>query len=387
MIPKLRFSNFNDTWAGMNLGEISIITIGEFVIKTKQSDDGQYPVYNGGQTPTGHYDEYNNEGNKIVISARGASAGFVNFQYGRYWAGNSCYSVSLTKPTYSIRFFYHYLKAYQRRFTDYQQAANIPSVSKKDVQLFQVKVPCEKEQNRIAEFFDCIDKQINLLTKKKEALETYKKGLMQKIFSQENRFKRDDGTDYPEWKRVTLNDIVRSNIRYGIVQPGDFTVDGMILIRGVDYMKGWNDIGNFFRVSESIESKYRKARVKNGDLLISIVGTPGKAVIVPDYIKEANITQTTARVPLSDDQSEIFYQEQINDYRIQKDISKLIKGAAQPGINVEDVKKLKVFQPSYEEQKRLEKMFDTLIKRIISIEKQLNLTKELKKGLLQQMFV
>lgn len=183
---ELRFKREDGTdypeWDMINLGDITSISIGEFVIKTKQSDDGQYPVYNGGQTPTGYYDEYNNEGNKIVISARGASAGFVNFQYERYWAGNSCYSVSLTKPTYSIRFFYHYLKAYQRRFTDYQQAANIPSVSKKDVQLFQVKVPCDKEQNRIAEFFDLLDISIENVGRQLIAIHKQKKGLLQQIF-------------------------------------------------------------------------------------------------------------------------------------------------------------------------------------------------------------
>ena len=183
---ELRFKREDGTnypeWDMINLGDISSISIGEFVIKTKQSDDGQYPVYNGGQTPTGYYDDYNNEGNKIVISARGASAGFVNFQYERYWAGNSCYSVSLTEPTYNIRFFYHYLKAYQRRFTDYQQAANIPSVSKKDVQLFQVKVPCGKEQNRIAEFFDLLDVSIENVERQLIAIHNLKKGLLQQMF-------------------------------------------------------------------------------------------------------------------------------------------------------------------------------------------------------------
>ena len=66
-------------WEKIKLGQIANISIGEFVIKTKQNPNAKYPVFNGGKNYTGFYNEYNNEGNKIVISARGAYAGFVNF--------------------------------------------------------------------------------------------------------------------------------------------------------------------------------------------------------------------------------------------------------------------------------------------------------------------
>jgi type I restriction enzyme S subunit len=77
------------------LGQIANITIGEFVHKNKQNINGKYPVYNGGISYTGFYDEYNNTANKIVMSARGANAGFVNKVLVDYWAGNSCYNISM----------------------------------------------------------------------------------------------------------------------------------------------------------------------------------------------------------------------------------------------------------------------------------------------------
>ena len=54
--------------------EIATVTIGEFVHKNKQNNNSRYPVYNGGITNTGFYDEYNNDGKKVLISARGANA-------------------------------------------------------------------------------------------------------------------------------------------------------------------------------------------------------------------------------------------------------------------------------------------------------------------------
>jgi len=49
------------------LGDVATITIGEFVHKNNQNPDAEYPVYNGGRTPTGDYDKYNNTGEMIIV--------------------------------------------------------------------------------------------------------------------------------------------------------------------------------------------------------------------------------------------------------------------------------------------------------------------------------
>ncbi|KSU29718.1 restriction endonuclease subunit S [Lactococcus lactis] len=182
-VPELRFAGFADDWEERKLGEISKTTIGEFVIKTKQSDESPYPVYNGGRSYTGKYDEYNNDGPKIVISARGANAGFVNYVSGRYWAGNSCYSVSVTKEDeFSIGYLYQFIKYNQVLFTAYQQAANIPSVSKSDVEKFSIKYPTVLEQKKIESFFKQLDNTITLHQFKLDLLKEQKKGFLQKMF-------------------------------------------------------------------------------------------------------------------------------------------------------------------------------------------------------------
>lgn len=175
-------SNFCD-WEEKKLGEIANITIGEFVIKTKQNPDALYPVYNGGKTNTGFYNEYNNEGNQIIISARGANAGFVNFEVRRYWAGNSCYSISMIDNSfYNINFYYYYIKHFENKFTDFQQAANIPSVSKKEVNDFKVITLKIEEQNKIANFLSSIDTKIQQTQKQLESSKEFKKALLQQMF-------------------------------------------------------------------------------------------------------------------------------------------------------------------------------------------------------------
>ena len=170
-------------WEEKKLGEVCTITIGEFVIKTKQVPNGKYPVYNGGKSYTGFYDEFNNEGDKIIISARGANAGFVNFANGRYWAGNSCYSIGIIdKSSYDISYFYYFIKMNENSFIDNQQAANIPSVSKKDAENFIIRIPSLPEQTKIANFLSAIDEKINHCGLQIKKMEGWKKGLLQQMF-------------------------------------------------------------------------------------------------------------------------------------------------------------------------------------------------------------
>ena len=182
-ITSILWFSFFISWEQRKLGEISRTTIGEFVIRTKQNDNSPYPVYNGGTSFTGFYEEFNNEGNKIIISARGANAGFVNVVKTRYWAGNSCYSVDLLdKIHFDTDFIYHEMKRNQSRFLDNQQAANIPSVSKTDVEKFNIDLPQVDEQKRISKFFDQIDSLITLHQRQVEKLKNIKSALLEKMF-------------------------------------------------------------------------------------------------------------------------------------------------------------------------------------------------------------
>ena len=170
-------------WEQRKVGNIANTTIGEFVIKTKQNPSSPYPVYNGGISYTGFYDDFNNEGNKIIISARGANAGFVNVVKSRYWAGNSCYSVDINnKLEFDLDFIYQEMKRNQNRFIENQQAANIPSVSKTDVEKFELVTPSYTEQVKIGYFFNNLDSLIALHQRECEKLKNVKKSLLEKMF-------------------------------------------------------------------------------------------------------------------------------------------------------------------------------------------------------------
>lgn len=234
MEPKIRFKGFEGEWKASIIGDFCSVSIGEFVIKTKQNDNAPYPVYNGGSSYTGFYENYNQEGPKVIVSARGANAGFVNYCKKNFWAGNSCYSIA-TKNNRNLKFLYHCLKKNQSTYLNNQQAANIPSISKKDIQETILMMPKSSEQKAIASYFTSLDSQISAATSRLASLKQMKAASLQAMFPQEGetvpkiRFKGFEG----EWKKVKLLKILterheNSTITDSLPQLSFTIADGVI---------------------------------------------------------------------------------------------------------------------------------------------------------------
>lgn len=83
---------------------------------------------------------------------------------------------------------------------------SVLGISKGNLSKVKIHIPSFQEQQKIASFLSSVDKWIQNLRAQKEQLELYKKGMMQKIFSQEIRFKDDNGNDFPDWEEKRLGD-------------------------------------------------------------------------------------------------------------------------------------------------------------------------------------
>jgi len=84
-------------------------------------------------------------------------------------------------------------------------------MNKWDFLLLKFTIPNNQiEQQKIADFLLLIDKKIENFKTKKEQLEKYKKWVMQKIFSQEIRFKDENGNEFEEWEEKEFSQCLES---------------------------------------------------------------------------------------------------------------------------------------------------------------------------------
>ena len=108
---------------------------------------------------------------------------------------------------------------------------------------FEIMFPCVEEQQKIADFLSSVDEVITTSEQEVANLETQKKAVMKKVFSQEVRFKRADGSDFPEWEERRLDEVVefldgmRKPIETGDRVTGPYPYYGASGI--TDYVEGY----------------------------------------------------------------------------------------------------------------------------------------------------
>lgn len=186
------------------------------------------------------------------------------------------------------------------------------------------------------------------------------------------------------WHAKPLADIVREKISYGIVQAGPHVLDGIPYIKSSD-VRGAINPETLQRTSREIHFKYRRSAVHPGDIVFSLRGNIGELAIVPDDLPEANLTQGTARIAVSEDQCNQFHYYQLASEKILNRINTLSKGSTFKEISLEELRKVKVLCAPIEEQKKIAKILSVWDKAITTTEQLLANSQQQKKALMQKL--
>lgn len=243
----------------------------------------------------------------------------------------------------------------------------------------KIFVPSVAEQKKITLFLNILEKKIEQLKQKKRLLEEYKKGIMQKIFSQELRFKDDNGKDFPKWINKKLSE--RASFFSGgtpLTTKKEFYDGNIPFIKSGEINKNKTEQ---FISEEALKSSSSKM-VKKGDLLYALYGaTSGEVSIskINGAINQAVLCIT----------SEIFNKVYLLNYlQFQKVaiVEKYIQGG-QGNLSADIVKKLTIPFPSFQEQGKIAAFLATIDDKISRTQAQIENTQAYKKGLLQKMFV
>lgn len=241
-----------------------------------------------------------------------------------------------------------------------------------------VLLPCQEEQDKITAFLSLYDKRIAAQASKVEALEIRRKGLLQQIFSQEIRFKANDGSEFPDWDSVIVEDAFDS---ISDKNHPDKTV--LTIIQGQ---------GTIPRDESDRNISYNKASiptyklVKENDFIMHLRSFEGGLEIATrEGIVSPAYTILRSKIDLVPEFYRYYFRS--SSFIVEK-LTGITEGIRDGrSINMDDFWLLEIPYPSIPEQRKIGQFMD-LINKQIQIEKdKLEAIKQVKKGLLQQMFV
>ncbi len=240
----------------------------------------------------------------------------------------------------------------------------------------KLMVPSIEEQERIVGFLSLVDKKIEKVEEQLSLLKEYKKGVMQKIFSQELRFKKDDGEEFDEWEEKQLKDL--SVVTMG-QSPESSSYNN--IEDGIYLIQGNADIKNRKSKPRVWTNKPTKVCQKN-DLLLTVRAPVGA---IAKSLHKACIGRGICAIS-NNELSDIEY---LYQYLLWFELRwhSIEQGSTFTAISGNDIKSLKLTTPSKEEQTKIANFLTKIDQRIEASKKQLKDSKEYKKSLLQQMFI
>lgn len=274
----------------------------------------------------------------------------------------------------------------------YAAGAKVLGISKANISKVKLLIPSGMEQEKIAAFFYLIDKKIGLQTEKVEELKNYKKGLLQKIFSQELRFKDENGNEYPEWKKKKIKDIdlFISDGNYGESYPTscDMVEEGIPFLRGNNISDGYLNFNDMKYITPEKHSELLSGHLKEKDIVITVRGDIGKVGFATAEYEGANMNAQLALIRVNRDNVNPRYIHQyMTTTEFYKEVLKRQTGTALKQLPIGNLKDIFLKLPTEVEQRKIASILCKLDNKIKKEQEKLELLNRYKKGLLQQMFI
>ncbi|MDO5794909.1 MAG: restriction endonuclease subunit S [Turicibacter sp.] len=384
-VPNLRFSSFNDGWKKIKLGDKCTFYSGGTPLTTnKKYYDGNIPFIRSAEISSTSTelniseDGLNNSSAKIVkkgdllYALYGATSGEVSIS--KIDGAINQAILCIQSDQLNLSFLEKILRKNKDNIINTYLQGGQGNLSSKIVQDLRYYFPSLEEQEKIASFFSLIDKKIELQTEKVEELKNYKKGIMQKIFSQELRFKDENGNDYPSWKEYKVKDLF------------DVT-------RGVVIAK--NEISD--KSNETFKYAVYSSQTSNNGILgydqtfdfdgNYLTWTTDGANAGRVFCRSGKFRCTNVCGVLVEKDNTIGYANKLVAEILNKETPKHVSYVGNPKLMNGVMAEIKLSIPSLEEQTKIDKLINQLDIKIESEQMKLSLLVDYKKGLLQQMFI
>ncbi|WP_447405118.1 restriction endonuclease subunit S [Staphylococcus aureus] len=400
-VPELRFPGFEGEWEEKQFADFTKINQGLQIAinerKTEYSPELYFYITNEFLRPnsqTKYFIEHPPQSviaNKedILMTRTGNTGKVVTNVFGAFH--NNFFKIKFDKNLYDRLFLVEVLNSskIQNKILSLAGSSTIPDLNHSDFYSISSSYPLLREQQKIGKFFSKLDRQIELEEQKLELLKQQKKGYMQKIFSQELRFKDENGNDYPEWESKSIQEIFEN--KGGTALETEFNFDGnykVISIGSYSINSTYNDQN--IRVNKN--KKTEKYILSKGDLamVLNDKTKDGKIIGRSIFIDKDNqyiYNQRTERlIPFAENDNKFLW-FLMNTDLIRNKIKGMMQGATQVYINYSSIKLISIQLPLLEEQQKIRGFLEVLSGITTEQLHKIDQLKERKKAFLQKMFI
>ncbi|CAI1686099.1 EcoKI restriction-modification system protein HsdS [Serratia quinivorans] len=396
--PKLRFAGFNSPWEKQPLGKVFDITSGSTPSR------GKIEYFIDGDIPWVKTTDLNNS---LIISTQEKVTGiairetsslkilprdtvFVAMYGGFNQIGRTgllineaaCnQALSAVKPNKGKVVPYFLLLYLNFKVEDWKLIAassrKDPNITKKDVEKFQFIYPSINEQTKISDFLSSVDEKITLMNKQYDLLCQYKKGMMQKIFSQEIRFMDENGEEYPDWELKLISDIAIVNPKSKTLPTEFIYIDLESVEKGI--LKKENLI-----YKDNAPSRAQRL-LQLGDVLFQLVRPYQNNNYL--FLLSGNYVASTGYAQLRAKYCSKFLYQLLHLESFISEVMNRCTGTSYPAINSSDLASIEVGVPCELEQIKIANFLCAIDEKIATKKIERDKLKTWKQGLLQQMFV
>ena len=396
-IPRLRFPKFDENWEKKKLEDVGKIRMCKRIFNHQTSVSGDIPFFKIGTfgkkpdsfIPNELYHEFKHKYSypkvgDILISASGTLGRTVVFDGSpSYFQDSNIVWIDNKENLITNEFLYYIYKIVRYE----SEGGTIQRLYNSIIYNTKFWKPSLPEQQKIADFLTSVDKRIELLEKKKTLLETYKKGVMKKIFNQEIRFKDDNGSDFPDWEEKRLGSVCKIQGGYAF-KSISFEEVGIPIIR-ISNISNDNDQLNLKNLVYYDEIPNEESYIINkGDLLIAMSGATTGKTSISDYNGKCYLNQRVGLFKIKSEKLNYsFLVQYVFSSMFRSQLLSYLVAGAQPNISSKDIESVTIPLPSFQEQIKISELLNSIVVRVELLDTQIDKAKTWKKGLLQKMFV
>jgi len=392
-VPNLRFPGFEEEWErkrlgevadkvmyGMNAAAIPFDGINKYLRITDIDDISRRFKANPLTSPSGEIEEkYQLKVGDIVLTRTGASVGksyLYNPNDGKLLFAGFLIKFSIINANPYFVFSQTLKSNYNKWVQKMSMRSGQPGINAEEYKDLELAFPAISEQDKISTFLSLIDERIQCQNKIIEELKSFKSEVSRKTFSQEFRFKDENGEDFAEWEEKRLGEVADVNMGQS-PDSKSYNTDGI----GMPLIQGNADIQNRKSNPRNWTSDPTK-KCQVGDLILT-VRAPVGAIAKSSH--NACIGRGVCSIRNNSISNIEFLYQFLLDYELKW--IRLEQGSTFTAVSGTDIRTIETPTPSLPEQTKIANFLSAIDEKITNVELRITKMEGWKKGLLQQMFV